>query len=198
MILTSKGAAVAGVLCFSLATAAAAQAPQRPAGPDSPPPAGAHGPEQRKMMMERFKQRHEQRFHDLLQIRADQETAFHAFLTAVEPQHRDGEHSRRGPGGPRAGGAPGPGGEAPALTTPERLDRMASRMAERQQRFQQIAGATKAFYAVLSAEQRKAFDEMPMLRQARFEHRMGGHFGGRGRFGGEDRPAFQGPPQQRP
>ena len=49
------------------------------------------------------------------------------------------------------------------MTTPQRLDEMAARMADRQARFQKVAAATKTFYAALSPEQRKVFDEMPML-----------------------------------
>ena len=63
---------------------------------------------------------------------------------------------------------------AGALTTPERLDRMAAfmakRTAERQAAFQRRADAVKRFYAVLGPEQKRAFDAL-------HEHAGGG--GGR-------------------
>jgi hypothetical protein len=48
---------------------------------------------------------------------------------------------------------------------------MAAKMAERQAAFQARANATRQFYAVLSPEQQRAFDALPMLR-------IGGEFGG--------------------
>ena len=44
------------------------------------------------------------------------------------------------------------------LTTPERIDKMQAHKAERDADMSQRAEATKAFYAQLSAEQKKVFD----------------------------------------
>lgn len=180
-----KRAAAAAVLCLGLtAAAAAAGAQDRPAGPGGPPRGDRAG--ERQKMFEDFRHRREQRLHDLLQIRPDQEGALRAYLAAVEPQGKPGE---RGPG--REGR---PDRDRP-MTTPERLDRMAARMAERQQRFQAMSAATKTFYAALNADQRKAFDAMP--RMGGEGHGFGhggfghGHFGGRGEGRG---PGFEGPP----
>lgn len=174
-----KRAAAAAVLCLGLTAAAStAGAQDRPAGPGEAP-RGDRAAERQKMF-ETVRRQREQRLHDLLQIRSDQDGAFRAYLAALESQHKPGE---RGPG------REGRPGEQKQLTTPERLDRMAARMAERQQRFQQTAAATKTFYAALNPDQRKAFDAMP---------RMGGegrHFGP-GRFGGRG-PGFEGPPPPR-
>jgi hypothetical protein len=103
-------------------------------------------------MVERMHQRREQRLHDILQIRPDQDGAFRAYVAALTPPPGDRD-ARRGPGAPDVQ-------PRTPMTTPERLDRMAARMAERQQRFQQIAAATRVFYAALSADQRRAFDDL--------------------------------------
>jgi protein CpxP len=168
---TWKRAAAAGALCLGLAAAAAAGAQDRPAA--GGPPSAARNGEHRRMMFEQMRQRREQRLHDLLQIKPDQEAAFHTFLAAAAPPRRDGDKDGKGRGGPGGGQPPAP------LTTPQRLDRMAARMAERQQRFQQVAAATRTFYGVLSAEQRKAFDEMgPMMGRGHGRARGGHGFGG--------------------
>jgi hypothetical protein len=174
-----KRAATTAVLCLGLtAAASAAGAQDRPAGPGGP----AHGDRaaERQKMFETVRHQREQRLHDLLQIRPEQDGAFRAYLAALESQHKPGE---------RGHGHEGRPDERKHLTTPERLDRMAARMAERQQRFQQTAAATKTFYAALNADQRKAFDAMPRMGR-------GGHHGfGHGRFGGRG-PGFEGPPKR--
>ncbi len=140
-------------------------------------------------MFENFKHQREQRLHDLLQIRPDQEGALRAYLAAVEPQRKPGD---RGPGREGREGKDGrPGADRP-MTTPERLDRMAARMAERQQRFQATAAATKTFYAALSPDQRKAFDAMPRMGGGEGRGFGHGHFGGRGEGRG---PGSEGPRQ---
>jgi hypothetical protein len=126
---------------------------------------------------EEMRARHEKAMHDILMIRPDQEAAFHAFTAALAPPpmgDRDGKSWRdHGPG-------------AMAMTTPERLDRMAARMSERQARFQTMAAATKTFYAALSPEQRRAFDALPMM--------MGGHGGMHGGHRGPGGPPMGGEP----
>jgi protein CpxP len=175
MTVNVRRAAAAAVVCLGLAAAAAAAGAQDRPGRPGPRPGDRAA--ERQGMVEAVRHRREQRLHDLLQIRPDQEGALRAYLAALEPQRPPGE---RGPG---RDGRPGPDR---TMTTPERLDRMAARMAERQQRFQQLAAATKTFYAALSPDQRKAFDAMP--RMAGAGHRLGhGRFGGRG-------TGFEGPP----
>ena len=175
-----KRAAAAGVLCLGLAAAAVSAGAQD----RGPGPRGGDRPAEHQKMFEQFRQKHEQLLHDLLQIRPDQEGAFKAFLAAAE--RKPGE---RGPG---REGRP----DARPMTTPERLDRMAQRMAEHQQRFQKVAAATKSFYAALSPEQRKAFDAMPQGMG-----RGGGGFGGHGHHGfgpGGPGRGFDGPPPPPP
>lgn len=70
------------------------------------------------------------------------------------------------------------------LTTPERIDKMralrAERMTTMNAEMDKRGAATKAFYAVLSSEQKAVFDAVSM-RGGR--HDMGGEHGGRGERG---------------
>jgi periplasmic protein CpxP/Spy len=70
------------------------------------------------------------------------------------------------------------------LTTPERIDKMQAMRAERMKtmsaEMDKRGAATKAFYAVLSSEQKAVFDATAM-RGGR--HGMGGEHGGRGEHG---------------
>lgn len=85
--------------------------------------------------------------HDILNVRPEQEPAFQAFVSSMKPPVDRDEHKSRD--------------EARApLTTPERLDRMTAHMAERQAAFQRHVEAVKQFYAVLSPDQRRAFDAL--------------------------------------
>ena len=61
--------------------------------------------------------------------------------------------------------------EMQAMTTPQRLDRMAAMKAERDAQMQQRSQATRNFYDLLTAEQQKVFDANTM---------MGGEHGKRG------------------
>jgi len=148
---------------------------------DREPPPGAHGPmdgsRMHDHMREQMQQMHARRMqalHDVLGIRPDQEGAWSAYQTALQSlrPHGPGGEGPRGPGGPP---------QQPP-TTPERLDRMAGRMAEHQQCFRQMAEATKRFYAALGPDQKRAFDELPLL-----EGHEGGHMG-HGGFGGHEGP----------
>ena len=60
------------------------------------------------------------------------------------------------------------------MTTPERLDRMRARLAERQAMFTRRADATMRFYSQLTPTQKRAFDAMGAERK---------HRGGRGHEG---------------
>jgi len=52
--------------------------------------------------------------------------------------------------------------EMAKLSTPERIDKMKSLRAEHQAEADKRAEATKAFYAVLTADQKKVFDSFTM------------------------------------
>ncbi len=134
-----------------------------------------HSPEQRATWMHDRQEARSKALHAILNLRPDQEAAFQAFQAAMTPPARE-PHDR--------------GGQADAaeMTTPQRLDRMAERMAKHEAEFQRRAAAIKSFYAVLSPEQQRAFDAMSMLGG-------GGRGMGRGRMGhgpGDGGPAAEG------
>jgi hypothetical protein len=77
--------------------------------------------------------------------------------------------------------------EMDKLTTPERIDKMralrAERMTTMNAEMDKRGAATKAFYAVLSSEQKAVFDAVAMRGGRHGEHGMGGDHGGRGERG---------------
>jgi hypothetical protein len=109
--------------------------------------------------------------HDLLRIRPDQDAAFQAFVASMKPPQ--GERPERPMGGPRA---------MASMTTPQRLDAMAARMAEHQAKFQAHVQAVKTFYAALSPEQQHAFDDLHKV--GMWGGGMGGGHGWGGGHGG--------------
>lgn len=113
-----------------------------------------------------------------LKITADQEGAWTTFTTAMKPPVSWMDHKRPD----RA--------EMEKLTTPERIDKMhalrAQHMADMNAAMDKRDDTTKAFYAVLSANQKKIFDaEHARMGGPRGEHRHGD--GGHGKDG--DKPA---------
>ena len=84
-----------------------------------------------------------------LKLSADQEAAW----TAFDAAHKvPGMMNKQRPD--RA--------EMAKLTTPERIDKMKAMRAEHQAEADKRADSTKAFYAVLNAEQKKVFDSFAM------------------------------------
>jgi hypothetical protein len=145
--------ALAGAITLAAAGASVAQ----PASPPGPAPAEGHAwrrPDPAQMS---------QRLSAVLQLRPDQQPALQTFVAAMQPS--PGERQRR----------QAERGELRNLPTPERLDRMQARMAERQAAFGRRAEAIKRFYAQLTPTQQRAFDALPMGR---------GGMGGRGHGGG--------------
>jgi Spy/CpxP family protein refolding chaperone len=153
----SKAALMLAPALAALSLCSAAIAQDQPA----PPPAGDmhhHGADHAE-----WRKAHEERrarfLHDVLNIHPDQETAFQAFLADMRRpmrDHKDGADRKAWTEHKDAGAA--------SLTTPERLDKMSAfmskRMAERQAAFQHRADAIRRFYAVLSPEQKRAFDAL--------------------------------------
>ena len=164
---------IAAAALASVSTLALAQA--APAG--GPPTAEQRAAWQAKaeQRMHEHTEMHARHLHDLLQLRPDQDAALQTLMAAMAPPRMDhmSDH-HMGPGGPGGAGGHmdhhmGPGADGhddmAKLTTPQRLDKMAAMMSERtarrQAEFQKHAEAIKAFYAVLSPEQKRAFDAMP-------------------------------------
>ncbi len=153
----------ATALGAALIVSSASFAQEPPAG--APPAPGA----MREQWAQHMQQRAEARahaLHDILHVRPDQEGAFQAFVASMRPPERQG-----GPG--RAMDHQSP----TELTTPERLDRMAARMAKRQAEFQRKADAVRRFYAALDPEQKRAFDALHGLMGGGGRHGPGGHHG---------------------
>ena len=149
-------------------------------GAGAPPPPGSDRPGAHKhwdpaAMKAHFEARraeHVKTLHDALSIRPDQEAAFQAFVGTMD-HHGDHKGMHHGPGEHGQ-----PGAERQAMTTPERLDHMQKRMAERDARFQKHAESLKAFYAALSPEQQHTFDALQRM------HGRGGEGGRHGMHGG--------------
>ncbi|HEY3812194.1 MAG TPA: Spy/CpxP family protein refolding chaperone [Caulobacteraceae bacterium] len=147
-------------------------------------PGGKHwDPAAMKAHMEARRAEHVKFLHDALTIRPDQEAAFQAFTASMD---HHGDHK----GGMRHGMGPGGGGDKAkdmaareSLTTPQRIDRMEKRMAERQARFQQHADAVKAFYAALSPEQQHTFDALMKMHGGHGGMGGGHHHGMHGEMG---------------
>ncbi len=154
----------------------------------APAPAGAPG-SRAGMHMQRpdpaqMAERHAQHLRDTLQLRRDQEPALNAFVAAMQPSTAEQGRGREAMRG---------------LTTPQRLDRMQARMAERETRFRRQSEAIRRFYAQLTPAQQKAFDALPMMGHMagrRGMDGMGGMHGGRGMMHGPG-PDGRGPAPER-
>jgi Spy/CpxP family protein refolding chaperone len=113
------------------------------------------------------------KLHDELKITPAQENAWSAFVASMKhPQRADGQH------GDRAAWA--------GLSAPQRAEKMLERQKARLAAMEQRVAALNTFYSVLSADQKKVFDE----KAARMQSRFGGHGGMHGgwqRGGGQQR-----------
>ena len=165
----------------NLAIAGAALAVTGAAGvslaqPTSPPPSASDRSGWERPDPAEMARRHAQRLRDVLQLRPNQEPALAALMDALKPPEGMREKMRAERGAMRG------------LTTPERLDRMRDRMAQRQAEFDRRAMAIKRFYAQLTPSQQKALDAMgPMLGGG-----MRGHGHGGGGKGGMDHHGMRG------
>jgi hypothetical protein len=165
MIPSRQKIRMAGLIASAaFACAAFAQAPQpASAAPVAQAPAAsAEGRQaarmEREQRIERMQAERAQRLAELkqkLHLAASQEGAWNSFAAAQQPPAR--------PAGERRAER-----EAFArMTTPQRLDRMQARHAERSARFTELMTATRSLYATLSPEQQKTFDAETL----RFGHR---------------------------
>lgn len=171
-------------LLGSAALASSGAFAQAPAAPSAAAPTAAvaqadnaAGPKaQHKRMdpvkrMERMQEHRAKRLAALkekLKLNAGQEGAWSTFTTANQPP--------AGARPPRMDRA-----EFAKLTTPERLERMQTRQAERTAMFAKRADATKTFYAALTPDQQKTFDsETAHFGGPRGHHGHGGPGGPRG------------------
>ncbi|MBO9514106.1 MAG: Spy/CpxP family protein refolding chaperone [Variovorax sp.] len=163
MITSRNRLLCAGLLAASIASGAFAQAPAAaPAAPAPQAQPGAQAPakaanarEDRAQRFEQMKQRHAQHLAALkekLKLTPAQEGAWNNFAQAQQmpPAPAEGPRMNRD--------------EFAKLTTPQRLDLMEKRQAERSAMFAKRADATRSFYATLTPEQQKTFDAESMRR----------------------------------
>lgn len=176
-------------LLASATFAATAQPSPPPAGPTSPgistnSPAAVNAVEQHRRStmdkphdgksMERMQERRAKHLADLktkLKLDASQQGAWSTFTASMQPPSKGDRPDRAAM---RA--------EFEKLTTPQRLDRMQSRQAERAALASKRADATRTFYAALKPDQQKTFDSESMRFGPREGHGPRGEHGGpRGR-----------------
>jgi periplasmic protein CpxP/Spy len=157
---------LAAALAATVAGGAFAQSgPQPGAGAQTHAHAHGQGQGQGKGRMDPAKRQEfvAQRMAELkqkLKITASQEAAWNNFTGAMQPpagmQHPNREAMAR-------------------MTTPERIDQMQAMHAQRSAEMTRRTEAVKTFYAALTPEQRKVFDEQPMAMMG-----QGGRHGGKG------------------
>jgi protein CpxP len=150
----ARAGLIAGAAFSLMATASFAQAP------------AAHAERPAAMKRQHDPAAHAQRLREMLQLTQAQEPALQSFIAS---------HGQRGDRQARKAERQA----MQTLTTPQRLDRMVARNAERQQRLVQRADAVKRFYAALSPAQQKAFDAMHKGKGGKHV-KKGGHRGGPG------------------
>jgi periplasmic protein CpxP/Spy len=154
---------VAGLLAtLGLVAGAQTPAPATGAHPAPTVPHESHGRADPAKMQERMA-KHLAAFKQKLQLSPAQEGAWNSYTAALKPTPRQRPD--------RA--------EFAKLTTPERIDRMRVHRVARMAEMDKRGDATKTFYAVLTAEQRKVFDEATLRRghEGRGAHHHGHHQG---------------------
>ena len=184
---TSRLAALAGAALLAIGAGAVSHAQPAPGAPP-PPAAGPDGAPRFEQMREHMQARraeHARVLHDALSIRPNQERAWQIFQASMQPQSQ-GPHEPWGARMNRPADHP--------LTTPERLDRMADRMAKRQARFAEHAQAVKTFYASLDPTQQRTFDALNVLERGQGHDGPGGGRMGGGRHMGPPHGGPDGPP----
>jgi Spy/CpxP family protein refolding chaperone len=146
-------------LCLASASLVSAQSspPQTPAAGAAP--AMDHGKMMEKMHqgMQARMEKHKAQIHDKLKISAEQEGAWKAFTDAMMPQmaqHAMPEHQAHA--------------AMKDLSAPAMMDKQVEHAQAHLSMMQKHADAVKTFYAVLSPEQQKTFDEI----HKHMHHRM--------------------------
>jgi Spy/CpxP family protein refolding chaperone len=91
-----------------------------------------------------FMEKRQNVLHDKLALSASQQSAWDNFILMSKPGERPAKSEWS---------------ELSKLSTPDRLDHMLVRMKERQQEMESRAKSVKSFYAQLTPEQQKIFDE---------------------------------------
>lgn len=129
---------------LAAALAAVTFASQAQPSTDAKPPESGDRPAR---MQERARQHVARRAAELkaqLKLSAEQESAWATYLAAMKPPARPVQPSAE---------------DVARMTTPERLDRLRELRKQRDAEFDQREAATRTFYAALTAEQKKIFDD---------------------------------------
>jgi periplasmic protein CpxP/Spy len=119
---------------------------------------GNYDPAQHAERMRQHMEKRAAELHDKLKLNASQEAAWNTYLGRMRPATPPQMQNRE---------------ELNQLTTPERMERQLARMKEHEAMMVDRIAATKEFYAILTAEQKKTFDE-------EFKRGMKGHHGHHG------------------
>ena len=143
---------LAGLLAAASMVAGAqtpAPAPQPGQGPGGMMMPGMQGADPARMAqrMQRMQERRAKRleaFKQKLQLSPAQEGAWNSFVAALKPSANLQRHDRA---------------DIARLPTPERIDRMRALRSERIAEMDRRGDATKAFYAALTPDQKKVFDD---------------------------------------
>jgi len=107
-----------------------------------------HGEFDKANFAERM-QKHQARLHDQLKLSAEQEPAWKSFTEKMQATRGERPNHE----------------ELARLPAPERMERMAAMMKQREGKMAERVATVKEFYAVLTPEQQKAFDANFMARQ---------------------------------
>lgn len=99
-------------------------------------------------------QQRQAKLHDTLKLKPDQEAAWTTYSAKMQALKRIGRPDRA---------------KMASLSAPQRMDQMLAQMKEHEAKMTDMAAATKAFYDVLTPEQKQLFDQ----HFARHGHRRG-------------------------
>ncbi|MFL6675434.1 MAG: Spy/CpxP family protein refolding chaperone [Massilia sp.] len=136
---------LAGLAALSMGAAAIGAHAQTQA------PEGRHGSaanmEQRQAKMAEFRAQRQAKLHDALKLNGSQEAAWKNFVSATAPAPR-GEHMDRA--------------AFASLPAPARMEKMIALSKERTAHMESQLAALNTFYAVLTPEQKKVFDQNTM------------------------------------
>lgn len=137
---TLRKSIIIGMTVIGMGSAFAAQAQETTAPHHREYAATKFDPAKRA---EHFAQR-QQKLHDALKLTAAQETAWTTYIAAIKPQTPVGRPDRI---------------DLKALPAPERLEKRIECQKERLAKQEARLAALKTFYAVLTPEQQKTFDQ---------------------------------------
>jgi hypothetical protein len=121
---------------------------------------GGHGKQRDPAKFREHMEKRINELHDKLKLSASQEPAWKTYIAAMQPQQRPQRPDRA---------------EWAKLSAPERMEKALGRMKDREAQMADRLAATKTFYATLTPEQQKVFND---------NSRMGPH-GGHGRHHGQ-------------